>query len=275
MKQTDGPSGAPHNTIMIAAFRLQMVWFLIAFAAAQIGAAPGHAQTGRIVDLELVLAIDASTSVDAEEFALQRQGLAEAFLHPDVVGAIQAAGDLGVAVTIIQWSGSGQQFISVPWVLVRDRDSAAQFSQRIRQAPRSIQGMTAIGDAIHFSIAALQANAFEGRRLVIDVSGDGSGDARTSEAGRDRAIARGITVNGLVIDNEDIDLGVLAKLDVRDHYANHVIGGFGAFLMNAADFADFRIAIRRKLIREITGPATARGPSADIPFAVGDARSLH
>lgn len=268
------PTTRPHHKIKISASRLQIVWFLIAFVAAQIGAVTGHAQTSRIVDLELVLAIDASTSVDAEEFALQRQGLAEAFLHPDVVGAIQAAGDLGVAVTIIQWSGSGQQFVSVPWALVRDRDSAAQFSQRIRQAPRSIEGMTAIGDAINFSVAALQANAFEGRRLVIDVSGDGSGDARTSEAGRDRAVSRGITVNGLVIDNEDIDLGVLAKLDVRDHYANHVIGGFGAFLMNAADFGDFRIAIRRKLVREITGPATARGPGTDRPIAVGEARSL-
>jgi len=209
------------------------------------------------VDLELVLAIDVSTSVDAAEFELQRQGLSQAFLHPDVVGAVGAAGDLGIAVAVIQWSGQGRQHLSVNWAHITDAASAAGFAANIAAAPRSIDGMTAIGDAIDFSAAALTGNTYRGRRQVIDVSGDGTGHAARSAAARDRAVARGITVNGLVIDNEDIDLGELAKLDVRAHYANHVIGGFGAFLMNASDFIDFRTVIRRKLVREITGPATA------------------
>ena len=217
----------------------------------------GHAQSSQPVDLELVLAIDASTSVDTEEFTLQRQGLSEAFRHPDVVSAVRAAGDLGIAVTLVQWSGVGRQHTSVDWTLVTDLDSAARLSAEIQAAPRSIQGMTDIGDALNYSVVSLENNFYQGRRQVIDVSGDGSGNADAARAARDRAVVRGITVNGLVIDNEDIDLGELAKLDVRAHYANHVIGGFGAFLMNATDFVDFKVAIRRKLIREITGPAIA------------------
>lgn len=234
-----------------------------------------RAQTLQVVDLELVLAIDVSTSVDAAEFELQRQGLSQAFLHPDVVGAVSAAGDLGIAVALVQWSGRGRQHLSVDWSLVTDAASAATFANRIAAAPRSIEGMTAIGDAIDFSAAALAANTFQGRRLVIDVSGDGTGQAARSAAARDRAVARGITVNGLVIDNEDIDLGELAKLDVRAHYSNHVIGGFGAFLMNATDFVDFRTVIRRKLVREIIGPATATiesvpGSDAATPSSSSD-----
>ncbi len=210
------------------------------------------------VDLELVLAIDTSTSVDATEFRLQRGGLADAFRHPDVIGAIEAAGDLGIAVTVVQWSGRARQRTVVDWMHIRNGRDAAFFADRIATARRAIEGMTDIAGAVDFGVARLNDNAFAGRRQVIDISGDGSSDAARSEMARDRAVARGVTVNGLVIYNEDIDLAELAKIDVRDHYANHVIGGVGAFMMTAADFEDFRIAIRKKLVREITGPATAR-----------------
>jgi hypothetical protein len=232
-----------------------MVFAGVAFALA--GWGPAHAQGGRAVDLELVLAIDTSTSVDDREFRLQRDGLADAFLHPDVVGAIRAAGDLGIAVTLVEWSGERRQATVAEWAHVHDATSAAVFSAAIRAAPRALSGFTDIAGAIRFSVARLADNAFVGRRLVIDVSGDGSSDPVSSERERDQAVAYGITVNGLVIYNEDIDLGELANIDVRDHYANHVIGGIAAFMMTADDFTDFRTAIRRKLVREITGPATA------------------
>ena len=226
----------------------------IMFLTAGLVPSAGRAQA---VDLELVLAIDSSTSVDDREFELQRQGLSQAFLHPDVIGAIRAAGDLGVAVSVVQWSGKNRQHTSVEWSLVRDRPSAAALSAKIATAARSIKGMTDIGSAVRYSIGTLENNSYRGQRLVIDVSGDGSGNAANAQAARNLAISRGIVINGLVIDNEDIDLGELAKIDLRAHYANYVIGGFGAFLMNATDFNDFRTAIRRKLVREITGPATA------------------
>ena len=216
------------------------------------------AQARQPVDLELVLAVDTSTSVDAQEFALQSQGLAEAFLHPDVVAAIRFAGTQGVAVSLVHWSGEARQAIAVDWHVVRDGQTAADLSAKISAAPRIIEGLTDIAGAIGFSVNAIEANNYAGRRRVIDISGDGSSDARRSEAARNAANARGITINGLVIHNTDIDLGELANIDLRDHYTNHVIGGPGSFMMTAKDFEDFRIAIRAKLVREITGPVSAR-----------------
>ncbi len=209
------------------------------------------------VDLELVLAVDTSTSVDAREFALQSRGLAEAFLHPDVVAAIRFAGTQGVAITLVQWAGEARQATAVDWQLVRDGRTAAALSARISASPRALRGLTDIAGAIGYSVNSIEANNYLGVRRVIDISGDGSSDARRSEAARDAAMARGITINGLVIHNEDIDLGELANIDLREHYANHVIGGPGSFMMTAKDFDDFRTAIRAKLVREITGPVSA------------------
>ena len=210
------------------------------------------------VDLELVLAIDTSTSVDPVEFALQRQGLAEAFLHPDVVRAIRGAGDLGIAVTLVQWSARNRQRSVVDWMLVRDAAGAARLSAKIGKTGREIAGLTDIASAIGYSVSRIEDNAYAGQRLVVDISGDGTSDPARSEVQRDRAVARGITINGLVIHNEDHDLGELAKLDLSSHYARHVIGGSGAFMMTAADYTDFQVAIRRKLVREISGPIVAR-----------------
>jgi len=216
------------------------------------------AQALQPVDLELVLAVDTSTSVDAQEFVLQSRGLAEAFLHPDVVAAIRFAGTQGVAISLVHWAGEARQAIAVDWHVVRDGRTAAELSEKISASSRTINGLTDIAGAIHFSVDAIEANDFLGGRRVIDISGDGSSDARRSEAARNAANARGITINGLAIHNRDIDLGELANIDLREHYANHVIGGPGSFMMTAKNFEDFRIAIRAKLVREITGPVSAR-----------------
>jgi len=215
------------------------------------------AQTLQPVDLELVLAVDTSTSVDAQEFALQSQGLAEAFLHPNVVAAIRFAGTQGVAISLVHWAGEARQAVAVDWQVVRDAQTAAELSAKISATSRTIKGLTDIAGAIRFSVNAIETNDYLGGRQVIDISGDGSSDARRSEGARDAANARGITINGLVIHNTDIDLGELANIDLRDHYTNHVIGGPGSFMMTAKSFQDFRVAIRAKLVREITGPVSA------------------
>ncbi len=215
------------------------------------------AQAQTPVELELVLAVDVSTSVDETEFALQIQGLSEAFLHSEVVVAIRNAGPGGVAISLVQWAGQDEQTTAVDWFVVRDGRSAAEFSTRIAASPRDIKGLTDIAGAIRYSIGSIESNAYQGARRVIDVSGDGSSDAASSEAARDAANSHGITVNGLVIHNIDYSLGELANIDLRQHYANHVIGGPGAFMMTAKDYDDFRVAIRKKLVREITGPLAA------------------
>ncbi len=221
---------------------------------------PVAAQARRAVDLELVLAIDTSTSVDPQEFDLQWRGLANAFLHPDVVGAIEAVGDLGIAVTMVQWAGKGQTRTVVDWSHISDGVSAAQFAAKISAAPRLLRGFTDIGGAIRYSIEAIEGNGFDGSRRVIDVSGDGTSsgnDTELPDRARDIAVSRGMIINGLVIYNEEYDLGELAQISVREHYENYVIGGAAAFLMVANDFEDFARAIREKLIREIIGPPIA------------------
>lgn len=217
------------------------------------------AQNRQPVDLELVLAIDTSTSVDPTEFDLQWRGLARAFLHPDVIGAIQAVGDLGIAVTMVQWAGRSSHRTSVEWTFIDDAASAARFSAKIAGAPRMMRGFTDIGGAIRFSAQSIAQNGYEGSRKVIDVSGDGASSTGSPARARDIAVAQGITINGLVIYNEalELDLGKLASISLRQHYRDNVIGGPAAFLMIADDFDDFARAIQEKLVREIMGPPIA------------------
>ena len=205
------------------------------------------------VDLEIVLAVDVSGSVSDEEFDLQVRGLAEAFRHRSVGQAIRAAGDLGLAVALIQWADYDQHALSVDWTVMRDAASARQFAKQVEDVERTVYGNTAIGDALEFAILQLEGNGFVGRRRVIDVSGDGpSNQGSAAWAIRDLAVARGITVNGLAILNE------VPMLD--QYYLTNVIGGAGAFVMTANDYAAYRLAILAKLVKEISGPPTAARP---------------
>ncbi len=213
------------------------------------------AQSGRPVDLELVLAVDSSSSVSAEEFDLQMRGLAEAFSSPAVVQAIQAAGDLGVAVSLVQWSDNRKQTLAIDWTMVTDETSALGFSAEIGNTPRFlVGGGTALGGALAFSMRQFETSGYQGRRKVIDVSGDGRTNQGAHPARiRDLAVAAGITVNGLAILNED--------LYVDRYYLYNVIGGTGAFVMTADDYEDFAQAILQKLIKEIAGVPIAARPA--------------
>jgi hypothetical protein len=214
---------------------------------------PFFAAAQQQVDLELVLAIDTSTSVDAAEFRLQRQGLALAFTHPDVLAAIGVIGRHGIAVQVVQWAGEGQQAVSVNWHLVEGQASAENLAANILATPRMMRGFTDIAGALHFASAGFATNGYRGTRQVIDVSGDGTSSAASPAFQRDQAVALGITINGLVILTEEVDLGTLADDIIVEHFQREVIGGPGAFVIVADSFDDFAVAIRRKLIREILG----------------------
>jgi hypothetical protein len=222
----------------------------ILFAAALLYANP--AATRQLVDLELVLAVDISSSVSTEEFNLQMGGLANAFRDPLVAAAIRASGDLGIAVSLIQWSDNRRQFLAVDWDLLHYVASSRHFADQIAAAARLVVagGGTAIGGALKYGTAQIESNDYDGLRLVIDVSGDG----RTNQGWpdrplRDATVARGISINGLVILNEE------PLLD--DYYHANVIGGAGAFVMTTMDFHSFASAILAKLIREIAGAPVA------------------
>ncbi len=230
--------------------------------AAPIAAAQETAP-GRRVDLELVLAVDASSSVSAAEFALQIQGLARAFRDPRVQQAIRAAGDLGLAVALVQWSSERKQVLAVDWTLVTGPEAAGAFADRIAEVPRFvIGGGTAIGNALKFAMGLLDGNDFRGRRRVIDVSGDGRANQGAQPAElRDAAVTLGITINGLAILNEDAA--------TEEYYWTDVIGGSGAFVMIANDYESYARAILTKLVREIAGAPIAARPGAPEERAGG------
>ena len=199
------------------------------------------------VELELVLAVDSSFSVDREEFDLQMSGLARAFRDPRVVAAIRAFGAHGIAVCLVQWADNWDHSMALDWTAIHDADSAETFARRLEQTPRLIVGAsTSITGALRFAMRQFDRNEFEGRRLVIDLSGDGRHNQSTGPAvQRAMAVNMGITINGLAILNEDHQLD--------RYYRDHVIGGTGAFVMTADSYRDFAAAIVLKLVREISG----------------------
>jgi hypothetical protein len=232
-----------------------MVRFL--FAAILLGLA-GWPQAGAAedVDLHLVLAVDVSRSVDDEEFALQRKGYAQAFVHPSVIQAIQSSTNRRIAVTFVEWAGSDFQKVVVPWTVISDPESGALFSEAITREPRSFWGWTSISGAIDFSVRQFAVSPHRSARRVIDVSGDGiNNSGRASTEARDEAVAAGVTVNGLVIMNDRPTPGFfqMPQPPLDEFYRNNVIGGPGAFVIAIDDFSTFAYAIVNKLVREIAG----------------------
>jgi hypothetical protein len=198
------------------------------------------------VDLELLLAVDSSGSVNFGEFQLQAAGLARALRDREVIEAIQAWTPKGVAVSVVQWSGRGQQLVAVDWTRIGDRASVEALATRIEAMGRSLIGETALGNLLRFALEHFERGPFHGVRRIVDVSGDGRSNAGDAlEPIRKAATAAGITINGLAILNEDLALDL--------YYADHVIGGPDAFVMTAQDYRDFTRAMRLKLLKEIRG----------------------
>jgi len=223
---------------------------LAAAAALVFAAAPARADIR--VDLELVLAVDASRSIDAFEYRLQRMGYAKALTHPAVVGAITSGPMRRIAVSYVEWSGAVQQATLVGWTMVDGKASAARFAAKLAAAPRRFLGGTSVSGAIVYSLRMFEGNGIVGARRVIDISGDGPNNRGVpSVVARDAAVARGITINGLAILNERPSRPPWPEERVDVHYQTKVIGGPGAFMMVVEGFDAFAVAIRNKLIREI------------------------
>ena len=214
----------------------------------------------RTVDLELVLAADISDSMDEEEAALQRQGFANAIHHPQVIEAIQS-GPLGrIAVTYVEWSGEHIQRTLVQWTEISDTESARAFADAIEQHPMRIEKWikyTSISALIARAARSFEGNRFQGQRRIIDISGDGPNNRGTYVVhARDRAVADGITINGLpIVNNRPGPWGYPPMPDLDLYYEDCVIGGPGSFIVVADGFQDFTRAIRRKLLLEIADVA--------------------
>ena len=217
------------------------------FAALWLLAATTTTSAETIVDVELVIAIDSSASIDDCEFALQMAGISAAFRDPDVIAAM-ASGPRGrVAVTAIFWAESGWPADAMPWQVISDAAGVEAFARMIDTWPRRIEGGTGIGTAVFHGVRQIEENQLSSPRRIIDVSGDDRETTMreyyiTAVQARAMAILRGITVNGLAMLNDEPDLD--------GYYRDQVIGGPDSFLMVAHRIEDFAAAMRRKLIRE-------------------------
>lgn len=221
------------------------------------------ARASETVDLLLVLAADVSRSVTEPKFKLQREGAAAAITHPDVVKAITSGPNRRIAVIFVEWATAGQQNVVIEWTLIGSAAAARSFGDRLVEAPRSFVGSTSISGAIDFSVSELERAPFISQRRVIDISGDGNNiSGRSVTDARDDAVAKGITINALVI------LTPLAESFRPEHtnppgglekyFRDNVIGGPGAFTVVAEGHESFGRALQKKLIQEIAGSSRHR-----------------
>jgi hypothetical protein len=231
--------------------------------------APPAVRAADPVDLLLVLAADVSRSVTEPKFKLQREGAAAAITHPEVVRAITSGPNRRIAVCFLEWATAGQQNVVIDWMVIADAESARSFGGKLVELPRSFSGSTAISHAIDFAMIQLERAPFKAERRVIDISGDGTNNSgRPVTAARDDALAKGVTINGLVI------LTPLSESFRPEHtnppgglekyFQDNVIGGFGSFTVVAESHESFGRALTKKLIAEIAGlpyPQLAAAPA--------------
>lgn len=206
------------------------------------------------VDLELVLAVDVSGSMDAGERLLQRDGYVQAFLHPDVIAAIGSGFTGRIAVSYVEWAGPRSQTMVMPWRVIDGKKTAEAVSAELARAesPR-IRG-TSISGALAFSGALFDGNGFAGGRQVIDISGDGPNNMGLPVVPvRDAVLARGVTINGLPVTLRPSGSWGLPAGLLDLYYEDCVIGGPGAFFVSVQAPEQLADAIRRKLVLEIAG----------------------
>jgi hypothetical protein len=236
--------------------RFMLTRAALAAALAIAGGSAAAAAAAEPVDVELVLAADGSGSIDADELALQRKGYAEALTSPEVLKAIRGGLIGKIALTYIEWGAPTSQEVIVEWAVIDGPASAAAFADKLVTRPRKAWGYNSISAAIDFSVELMDRNAYEGTERVIDVSGDGPNiGGRPVTAARDDAVAKGVTINGLVIQRPGGAVRRVQGEPLSVHYEREVIGGPGSFVMIADETTSFPEAVRRKMVKEIAGLA--------------------
>jgi len=231
------------------------------------------------VNVELVIAVDVSYSMDMDELAIQREGYARAIVSKDFLQALRAGPRSKVAVTYFEWSMSGDERIIIPWRVIEGPESADAVAAEIMKTPVRRGSSTSISGAINFAAELFEQNPYRGLRRVIDISGDGpNNDGAPVTGARDAALAKGIIINGLPImvkaPTSPVDI---ENLDI--YYEDCVIGGPGAFIMTIKDREKFQEAIRTKLVLEVAGleperrivPAAGKEPR--VPCLIGEKKS--
>jgi hypothetical protein len=240
-------------------------------AAPRLADLPGSKATGSVeVDVELVLAIDISYSMDFDELALQREGYVQAITSQEFANALKQGTNGKVAITVVEWAGIAEQRIVLPWRLIDGPASAQAAAAELARMPVRRAFRTSISGALMFSAALFEGNGFRGIRRVIDVSGDGTNNqGPLVTLVRDEVLAKGIVINGLPIMLKEPQPGSVDLKDLDIYFEDCVIGGPGAFVVPIRERDKFKEAIRTKLVLDI---ADRSGEARVIPAAANAPR---
>ncbi|GLR83858.1 DUF1194 domain-containing protein [Bradyrhizobium iriomotense] len=212
----------------------------------------------RTVDVELVIAVDVSYSMDEDELVVQREGYAQAVTSEEFLQALKAGPSKKLAVTYFEWSGSDDQKVIVPWRLIDGPESADALAAEIMRTPVRRGSRTSISGAIRFAIPLFDQNRYHGLRRVIDISGDGANnEGPPVTKARDAALEKGITINGLPIMMKRTTVSMMDIDNLDSYYEDCVIGGPGSFALTIKEREKFKEAIRTKLTLEVAGRTPA------------------
>jgi len=221
------------------------------------------------VDLELVLAVDVSYSMDLEELAIQREGYAQAIVSKEFLQALKSLGKGRIAVTYFEWAAATDQKIIIPWRLIDGPETADAVAGEIMKTPIRRASRTSISGAINFAMPLFDENPYRGLRRVIDVSGDGpNNNGAPVTIARDAAVEKGIVINGLPIMVKEPSYSTMDIENLDFYYEDCVIGGPGSFVVTIKDRDKFKEAIRTKLLLEIAG----RTPERPVVPAAAEAK---
>jgi hypothetical protein len=204
------------------------------------------------VDVELILAVDVSYSMDLDELAVQREGYAQAIVSKEFLQALKTGPNGKVAITYFEWAATGDQKIIIPWRVIDGPETADAVSNEIMKTPVRRASRTSISGAINFAMPLFDENPYRGLRRVIDISGDGPNNNGPPVTGaRDAALAKGITINGLPIMVKEPSYSTMDIDNLDFYYEDCVIGGPGSFVVSIKDRDKFKEAIRTKLLQEV------------------------
>ncbi len=221
------------------------------------------------VDVELVIAVDVSYSMDPDEQALQREGYVMALTSREFMLALREGANGKIAITYFEWAGQFDQKIIMPWRLIEGPESADAVASEIASAPYRRASRTSIAGALTFAKPLFDNSGYRGLRRVIDVSGDGANNSGPLIVPtRDDVLAAGITINGLPIMLKRPNPGTMDMENLDVYYEDCVIGGPGAFVVPIRERAKFIEATRTKLVLEVAGrqpeprviPASSQAP---------------
>jgi hypothetical protein len=207
-----------------------------------------------VVDVELVLAVDVSYSMDMDELAIQREGYAQAIVSREFLSALKTGPTGKIAVTYFEWAASSDQKLIIPWRIIDGPESADAVAAEMMRTPIRRASRTSISGAIYFAMPLFEANTYAGLRRVIDISGDGpNNNGPPVTVARDEALAKGIVINGLPIMAKELSYSTMDIEHLDWYYEDCVIGGPGAFVVSIKERDKFKEAIRTKLVMEVAG----------------------